>query len=167
MRLIDSTYFTAGARHIFNTTLGTDMRTDEDIFVDAYIDDLQEVFLPLAVGTKWAEELTAYLSELDEDGDPARVESYDNALDRLRQAFADYVFFHILRESNDQATITGVKKLSDSNQYVSPINRQVGTWNRMVKRMESFAEWTASDDCPLIGVETDAELTTPINRLNL
>lgn len=164
--LCDVSYFTAGARHVLNATLG-DESTEANDCIEAYIADWQEPFLCEAVGSALGIELHSYLVTLDEDENAEHDEAFDAVCKRLAQPFADYVFFRMLGETPDQATITGVKQLSDPNKYVSPLTRQVSTWNRMVERMKLFSEWSASGACPLGGVTVDENLLTPINRMNL
>ena len=68
--------------------------------------------------------------------------------EKLCEPFADYVFYHILRDANTQATITGLVRLECDNEYVAPFKRQVSTWNSMVKKNKLFVEWALSYDCP-------------------
>ena len=167
--LIDHTYFTRGSRHIQNASLGTRPNPNAAEVVnaiEAYIEENQERFLTLALGERVGNKVHTYLVCRDE-GDKIRNEAIEMACDRLREAFADFVFYRILRTSGTQATITGLVKLKNANEYASPISRQVTAWNRMVDRMRDFAVWSATDECHLKGVSVDANITTKINALNL
>lgn len=167
--LIDHTYFTHGFRHIQNASLGTrpNPNSAEVVSViEAYIDDEQERFLTFALGQHVGNKVHTYLVCRDE-GDEVRNDAIEMVCDKLREAFADYTFYRILRASNTQATITGLVRLKNANEYASPVQRQVMAWNSMVERMKKFAVWSATDECPLKGVSVDANLTTRINALNL
>lgn len=172
--LIDSSYFTKGSRHILNATLGTSERLpnpnagEVNAAINAYVEEYQEEFLTLMLGSRIGNKANAYLACVDEDGDRAvMIESYEELLPRLKESFADYVFFHILRSSQTQSTVTGLVRLKCANEYVAPIQRQVDVWNRMVDRNRRFAEWSQSEECPLDGIKVDEELLTKINNLNL
>ena len=75
-------------------------------------------------------------------------------------------FYHILRDANTQATITGLVRLKCANEYVAPLKRQVSTWNSMVEKNKQFVEWAMSNDCPF-DVKITKNLLTPINAFNL
>lgn len=169
--LIDCSYFTEGSRHILNATMGTadtlpNPNADEvNNAILAYIEELQPEFLTEMLGATVANKVNAYLVCQEEDETPPHVERMDELCERLREPFADYVFFHILRDSNTQATMTGLVKLKSANTIVAPISRQVSVWNSMVRKNRLFAEW--SKESTLNGITVSAELTTPINVLNL
>lgn len=170
--LIDCSYFTKGSRHILNATMGTadtlpNPNAEEvNNAILAYIDEYQIKFLTAMLGATLANKVNVYLVCQEEDENPPHVESIDAVCERLKESFADYVFFHILRESNTQPTMTGLVRLKTANTYVSPIGRQVTVWNDMVDRNRQFAEWVKSD-CTLSGINISKEMTTKINRLNL
>lgn len=167
--LIDHTYFTHGFRHIQNASLGTRPNPNAAEVVsaiEAYIDDEQERFLTLALGERAGNKVHTYLVCRDE-GNKVSNDAIEMVCDKLREAFADYVYYRILRASNTQATITGVVKLKSANEYASPVPRQVMAWNSMVERMRKFAVWSATDECALKGVAVGSDLTTKINALNL
>ena len=86
--------------------------------------------------------------------------------EKLCEPFADYVFYHILRDANTQATITGLVRLKCANEYVAPLKRQVSTWNSMVEKNKQFVEWAMSNDCPF-DVQITKNFLTPINAFNL
>ena len=87
--------------------------------------------------------------------------------ERLREPFADYVFFHILRDCQSQSTMTGLVRLKSANEYVSPIRRQVNIWNTLVDKHRRLAEWFQSKECPLEGLSIGNDMLTKINQLNL
>lgn len=91
----------------------------------------------------------------------------ESICERLRESFADYVFYKILRDSQTQATITGLVRLKCANDYVSPIRRQVTAWNRMVDRNRVFASWVNSEGCQVAGIDINPDMVTKINTLNL
>lgn len=166
--LIDPTYFTSGPRHITNASLGTMPNanaTEVGAAIMGYVDAYQERFLAEAVGRKYANKIHDYLLCLEE-GDKVSVEAYDEICQRLKEAFAEYVFFHILGQTSSQATITGLVRLKCANTYVSPHHAQIQAWNRMADRMQDFVDWCA-ESTPLDGIETSSELTTYLNILNI
>lgn len=168
--LIDCSYFTTGPRHIQNASLGNNALSPDgraaNAAIEAYIAEYQEPFLIDALGERLGNKVNAYLVCVDE-GDKVANEKYDVVCERLKDAFADYVFFHIMRDSNTQQTMTGLVRLKCANEYVAPIARQVNIWNGMVNKNKRFAEWCASEDCPLGGISMSDELVTAINRFNL
>lgn len=181
--LIDVSYFLAGPRHIANATLA-ELPSPESIAVNdtimAYIKEFQPLFLSSVLGSKLSQEVTDYLNLLEqevaatevsgnEEIDVAAVgeeSKYESLCKLLREPFANYVFFHILRDANTQATIKGLVRLKCDNTYVTPIQRQVSTWNDMVKKNREFARWASSKECPFT-VNIDSNLLTPINTFNL
>ena len=158
--LIDCSYFTKGTRHILNASLGT-------LPNEAYIAEFQEQYLVEMLGPTLGNKFNAYLVCLDEDEEPIRNEKMDAVCDRLKESFADYVFFHILRDANTQSSITGLVLLKSANTYVAPIRRQVSVWNTMVDRNRRFAEWCQSSDCTTSGISISNDMITKINALNL
>lgn len=167
--LIDCSYFLDGPRHIQNASLGTMPNPDaEDAneAIKAYIKMYQRPFLKEALGAPIAGAIIAYLKLIDQD-----EEEHDAALDmvieQLREPFANYVFYKILRDNNSQATMTGLVRLKCANDYVAPIRRQVSTWNDMVDMLADFSAWCQSSDCHVHGITTSANVLTKINALNL
>lgn len=164
--LIDVSYFTAGPRQIFNATLGKGT-SKENAVIEQYIADYQEEFLCRAVGKAVGTTVNNYLDNLDNDPEAGTDKDIESLCARLRKAFADYVFFHILRDAGQTSTITGLVRLKSTNEYVEPIVRQVSTWNRMVNNLNVFAEWVDNGECPISGIEIDDYLLQTINRFNL
>lgn len=171
--LIDCSYFIDGPRHIQNATLGDSRRmsnaNSEEVnaAIKAYIRMFQWPFLKDALGTPIASAVNSYLKLHDKyEGEENDVD-LDAVIERLREPFANYVFFKILRNSNNQATLTGLVRLKCANDYVAPIRRQVSTWNDMVDMMADFSAWSSSPDCQVSGIVTDSNLLTKINVLNL
>lgn len=171
--LIDCSYFSKGARHILNCNMPSSSSmpnpNSEEVcsVVQSYIDENQEMYLRRVLGNMLGWRIHAYLVCLEEDETTKRNAKFDAVCDQLREPFADYVFYHILRDSNEQSTITGIVQLKGSNTYVAPIRRQVTAWNRMVMRHRSFAEWVKSPECMLDGISIHAEMLSKINTLNL
>lgn len=171
--LIDCSYFTKGSRKILNASLGTNegMPNQNAVQVcrtiEGFIDDYQEQFLTEMLGPALGNKVHTYLVCLEEDNQPKHIDRFDAVCDRLKESFADYVFYIILRDSNTEATITGLKLLSDANTYVAPIRRQVSTWNRMVDRNRAFKEWAESVDCELQSIKISSGMLEYINIFNL
>ena len=164
--LIDVSYFTAGPREILNATLGKGT-TKENAVIENYIAEYQEEFLCRVLGDEVGQSVQKYLDDLDCYPDADTDKNMEALCAKLRKPFADYVFFYILRDSGQTATITGLVRLKVANQYVEPIVRQVSTWNRMANSLNIFAEWVDNGDCPISGIAIDEYMLEPINRFNL
>lgn len=173
--LIDISFFTSGPRHIQNASVAkipdqNSLAVNESI--NSYIKEFQTKFLLGIVGRNLASAIVDYFEIIDQEKEEVleeekEVESgYSVLCKKLQEPFADYVFFHILRDMNTQATITGLVRLKCANEYVSPIKKQVSTWNSMVDKNRLFVEWASSDDCPF-SVKIEKNLLTPINAFNL
>lgn len=140
--------------------------------IEGYIKAFQPEFLLCIVGKSLASAITDYLELIEHEKeestekkeDPESV--YALLCDKLREPFADYVFFHILRDMNTQATITGLVRLKCANEYISPIRKQVSIWNSMVCKNRQFVEWVSDNDYSF-NVKIDKNLLTPINTFNL
>lgn len=168
--LIDISYFTVGSRHIQNASTA-EMPNQNSVSVNEvinwYIEQYQEEFLCEMLGFSLGADVNFYLIELDTDSAKERNKQYDEICDKIKYMFADYVFFHILRNCQTQSTTTGLVLLKNANEYVAPINRQVATWNHMVERNEVFQAWCKTNLCPIPNIEVSTNLLTPINNLNL
>lgn len=173
--LIDCSYFTKGSRHILNASLGTPGNctlpnanaVEVNETIEAFISEHQEEYLVNVLGSVLGHKVNAYLVCMEEDESPKHIDSIDALCEHLRDSFADYVFFHILRDTNTQSTITGLVRLKCANEYVAPIRRQVNVWNSMVNKHRLFAEWCLSSDCPISGITISADMLEKINVLNL
>lgn len=168
--LIDCSYFTKGPRHILNASLGTLPNANAmevNLAIEAYIAEYQEQYLLGVLGSTMGNKVNAYLVCLDEDDEPKHNDHIDAVCERLREPFADYVFFHILRDNNTQATMTGIVRLKCANDYVAPLRRQVNVWNSMVDKHNLFAVWCRSSECSLSGISISTDMLTKINQFNL
>lgn len=170
--LIDCSYFTKGSRHILNATLGNGKFPNANAIevcaaIEAYIAEYQEKYLVNTLGASIGNKVHNYLICLEEDEEPKHNANFDTVCARLRESFADFVFFYILRDSASQATMTGLVRLKCANEYVSPIIRQVNIWNAMVDKHRLFSEWIHSAECPLSGIGISKFMLTKINRFNL
>ncbi len=173
--LIDCSYFINGPRHIQNATLSKvtagkmpNVNSAEvNDAIEAYIRMFQRPFLKEALGATIASEIISYLKLIEQDEDTERDVALDMVIEQIREPFANYVFYKILRDGNSQATMTGLVRLKCANDYVAPLRRQVSTWNDMVDMMADFSEWVRTSDCQVPGIITDPNLLTKINTLNL
>lgn len=166
--LIDCTYFADGPRHILNATSGTNNPNALEVCsaIEAYIAKLQKPFLYGVLGKEVGKQALDYIKSLDAE-DAERDVDLDMVLEQLKEPFADYVFFKILRDSSSQATITGLVQLKSANTYVAPMKRQVSTWNEMVEAIADFTDWCDSDECPFPDIETSDNFKSKINTFNL
>ena len=168
--LIDVSYFVSGPRHIQNASTSKTAGADSlavNGHIEAYIKELQPVFLEAMLGEKEAGYAMDYLDMADdEDNEDTEPSKYEIVCDKLKEAFADYVLFNILRDASSQATITGNVRLKCANEYVSPIKAQVIAWNRMVDANVKFILWAREGNCP-IPLETQTNMLNRINQFNL
>lgn len=182
--IIDVTSFTKGRRQIENAV---DVPTSPNQIavqgrINGYIEELQSEFLRLAVGKPLCEQIDAYsrvehsaasVTDEQQEEEPQEGsgetqqevheepdERMERLIDMLREPFADYVFFYMLRDMNVQATITGLVRLKCANDYVSTIDKSVQAWNRMADSLRVFAS-------EVEGVRVDGNLLTYINNFNL
>lgn len=168
--LIDCSFFAKRPRHILNASSGTIPNANAvevQGVIEGYIAAHQEQFLIDMLGSPLGHRVNCYLVCLDEDFAPKHNKAFDVVCDQLRESFADYVFFYILRDNNVQSTVTGTVRIKCANEYVAPIRRQVSVWNDMVERNRKFALWAQSDGCPVRDIHVSENLTTKINTLNL
>lgn len=172
--LIDVSYFTAGPRHILNASTSASPAQNSlsvNQHIMGYVRHYQLAFLCEMLGDAMAVALDAYLTAKEEfekteneNEEFAVNEDYESICGNLRESFADYVFFYILRDAATQATDRGLVIWKNENEVVSPIVRQVSIWNEMVKRNIRFKEWAQSKS---YSVEVSDNMTTRINRFNL
>lgn len=156
--LIDISYFMKGERQLMNANNKSVTSNEVAVktFVEGYIESLEEKFLTNMVGKDLCESMMSAES----------VEVTQCIKDKLKESFADYVFYHILRDMNETTTITGVVRLKNANTYVSPIHRQTSVWNSMVDRNRAFVEWASTNECPF-KIRISKNMLTYINSMNL
>lgn len=168
--LIDVSYFVSEPRHIQNASTSKTAGADSLAVtghIEAYIKELQPVFLEAMLGEKEAGYAMDYLDMSDdEENENTEPSKYEIVCDKLKEPFADYVLFNILRDASSQATITGNVRLKCANEYVSPIKAQVIAWNRMVDANVKFILWAREGNCP-IPLETQTNMLNRINQFNL
>ena len=168
--LIDVSYFVSGPRHIQNASTSKTAGADSlavNGHIEAYIKELLSVFLEAMLGEKEAGYAMDYLDMADdEENEGTEPSKYEIVCDKLKEPFADYVLFNILRDASSQATITGNVRLKCANEYVSPIKAQVIAWNRMVDANVKFILWARQGNCP-IPLETQTNMLNRINQFNL
>ncbi len=168
--LIDVSYFVSGPRHIQNASTSKTAGADTLAVVghiEAYIKELQPVFLEGMLGEREAGYAMDYLDmSIDKANEETEPSKYEIVCDKLKEPFADYVLFNILRDASSQATITGNVRLKCANEYISPIRAQVIAWNRMVDANVKFILWAREGNCP-IPLETQTNLLNKVNQFNL
>ena len=168
--LIDVSYFVAGPRHILNASTSKTAGADSLVVtghIEEYIKKLQPVFLESMLGKNEAGYAMDYLDMSDDEGnEDTEPSKYEIVCNKLKEPFADYVLFHILRDSSSEATITGNVRLKCANEYISPVNAQVIAWNRMVSANVKFIQWARDGNCP-IDLVTQTNMLIKINQFNL
>lgn len=173
--LIDVSYFTCGPRHILNATanaLPNQNQLSVNQAIMGYVKHYQLAFLCELLGDSLAVALDNYLSEKDEADKEGREfdpnASYELLCSKIRESFADYVFFYILRDAATQATDRGLVIWKNENEVVSPISRQVAIWNEMVDRNIRFMVWAGTQSsAPYSLVVVSDNMVTHINPFNL
>lgn len=168
--LIDVSYFVSGQRHIQNASLSKTAGADSMAVngaIEAYIKELQPVFLEAMLGEQEASYAMDYLELPDDDGiEGGEPSKYEVVCDMLKEPFSDFVLFHILRDASSQATITGNVRFKCANEYISPMRAQVTAWNRMVGANVKFIQWAQEGNCP-IPLVTQVNMLNRINQFNL
>lgn len=161
--LIDITSFTGGPRQIENAvaTQKTAAQVAVAERINAYIEFYQLRFLRRALGGGLGSLVDEYTKH--EHNEPN--EDYEKIVELLREPFADFVFFYMLRDMNVQPTITGLVQLKCANAYVSTLEKGVETWNRMVDGMVLFVRSISGNGVEDVVVDDD--LLTSINNFNL
>ena len=173
--LIDVSYFTSGPRHILNaSTSVTPQQNTVSVnrAIMGYVKHYQLAFLCEMLGDALAVQVNDYIAAKDDAEENARGFDTDSGLEllmsKLRESFADYVFFYILRDASSQATDRGLVIWKNENEVVSPISRQVSVWNDMVKRNIRFKAWAAAQTvAPYSLAVVSDNMVTRINPFNL
>lgn len=175
--LIDVSYFTTGPRHIMNASAAsTPAQNSNSLSVNkaiiGYIAHYQLAFLCELLGDSLAVAVNGYLADkeqAEEKGTDFEVNTdYEKLFSQIRESFADYVFFYILRDAATQATDRGLVIWKNENEVVNPIGRQVSIWNEMVSRNIRFAAWASLQSGDAFDkIEVSSNMTTRINRFNL
>lgn len=162
--LIDTSYFTKGVRQVMNAVDEPKNANETAVKarIEGYIQSLEMEYLNLMLGKVLSLSVARALKE--EAADDLPVLKY--VAEKLKEPFANYVFYHILNDMNHTATITGIVQLKCSNSYVSPIKRQVSVWNTMVDMNREFVDWARTGECPF-KVQVSSNMLTYINTLNL
>lgn len=135
--------------------------------IEGYISALQEEFLIDMLGEKNGIEVHSYLCSIKDGEVVERIESVDAVCERLKESFADFVFFHMIGEQNTRGTVNGLVRLKIGNEYASPLQRQVVTWNTMVERNRRFYEWAKTKECRLDRIQVSKYMLQRINPFNL
>lgn len=176
--LIDVTSFTSGPRQIENAVATPKNPNQVAVTerINGYIDFYQSEFLRRAAGKQLGHSIDEYCRVEHRPHGEEPVEQNENqqveyaepdermeSLTRLlKEPFADYLFFYMLRDMNVQPTITGLVQLKCANSYVSPLEKGVQAWNRMVDALCQFI-----DEAEVEGVTIESEMLTYINQFNL
>ncbi len=173
--LIDVSYFTSGPRHIMNATANASPNQNQlsvNKAIMGYVKHYQMAFLCEMLGDALALLLNNYMAEKEaaenDNLDFDVNEGYEMLMSKLRESFADYVFFYILRDAATQATDRGLVIWKNDNEVVSPISRQVSVWNEMVNRNIRFKAWAAGQTAaPYCLAAVSDNMVTRINTFNL
>jgi hypothetical protein len=166
MNLIDCSYFYTGPLAIMNARKTGDLDNNADEVqecITGYIVEYQQEFLDLMVGAALRRTIESYLAWKDESRDNVD-EALEELCEQLRKSFAQYVYFKLAGDVNQNMTVTGLMLLKSANTNQPPRKRMVKVWNDMVKLNVNFVEWAEASDYE---VYYDVEMVTPINQFNL
>lgn len=161
MKLIDCTYFEVGPLAIQNARATDDL--DNNAYavqetITGYIERYQDEFLNRMVGEALTIVIDGYLASGEEDA------SVEELCGKLRLPFAHYVYYKLVGDANQQATVTGLQLLSNDNTAQPPLQRMVRVWNDMVRLNRQFISW--AETCSF-DVMYEVSMITPINQYNL
>lgn len=161
--LIDAGYFTKGDRQIQNSSANPGIQNSYAVkaAIEGFIEEYQPVYLRDAVGEELAEQISGLVDV--ESGESSS--DIDTLIEMLREPFAEYVFFHMIRTNFEVATIDGIVRLSNTNSPVSPLRAMVAAWGRMVDGHERMVEW--AKDTSGISVKIQKSMLEPLNSLNI
>lgn len=164
--LTDPSCFTHGIRRIANVTLGVPPDPNSAAIISAvqfYIDYYEPRYLCDMFGDEKGRELMRYIHDARNTAmqtDPVK----DELCDLLKEPCADYILFHIIRDTASETTITGEVRIKTADIAVSPIRKQVNVWNDMVYTHRQIQGWLEKN-IPHLGIRQD--MLTRINTLNI
>lgn len=167
--LIDVSFYTRGRRRIQNASCGAKLSVDSEAvgeYINDYIEDYQYEYLRKMLGEEVAEQVSEYLATTEGNSLAERDDDMEVLCAHLRESYADYVYFFMLRDSGKYVTINGVMQTSADNTHISPIEAQVSIWNEMVRKNEEFYKWACTPACKY-DVVIDRSMLEPVNEFNL
>ena len=162
--IIDYTFFQDGLLMVDGAlALATPSPTNEAIA--GRIDSFIEIYEPEYLCKLLGEEL--YNDFLANEESDKWVEFKNKLVTEYKvtkvSPIANYVYFHLVRNSQSMATINGVKKDGEEN-LVNPQSKMISAWNDMVYKNRSLYSWLCSN---FRNVQTEQELLETINVLGV
>ena len=101
--------------------------------IDGFIKEYSPVFLTKVYGKELADKIIG--TEMDSADDQLRKK-----FESVAEPLADFVMFHILRNTSQRATIDGTVVIKSANTRVSPAVMQANIWNSMVDKLRDFCK---------------------------
>lgn len=168
--MIDYTFFQDGLLRVDGAlSLGTPSPTNQAIqgLLESFIDRYEAEYLCKLLGEELYEDFLLSLSE-----EKSAANDWEG-LKRLlvvekpfkRSPIANYVYFHLLRSCDSDATLNGVKIDTDNGKPVSPERKMRFAWNDMVLHNRKLYGWLRKANYK--GWKMDEELLEFINTFNI
>lgn len=161
--IIDYTFFQDGLLQVEGAmALAAPSPTNEGIAhrIESFIEQYEPEYLCKLLGEKLYEDFL-------DNGDSALWEEFkgmlvtDNGITKV-SPIANYVYFFLVRNGQDTATVNGVRK--DGENLVSPQRKMVWAWNDMVQRNRKLYKWLCMN---FRNVRTEQEMLETINEFNV
>ena len=162
--IIDYTFFQDGLLMVDGAlALATPSPTNEAIAgrIDSFIEIYEPEYLCKLLGEELYNDFLA-------NGEADKWVEFKNKLVTEYKVtkvspIANYVYFHLVRNSQSMATINGVKKDGEEN-LVNPQSKMISAWNDMVYKNRSIYSWLCRN---FRNVQTEQELLETINVLGV
>lgn len=161
--IIDYTFFQDGLLQVEGAmALAAPSPTNEGIAhrIESFIEQYEPEYLCKLLGEELHEDFL-------DNGDSALWEEFkgmlvtDNGITKV-SPIANYVYFFLVRNGQDTATVNGVRK--DGENLVSPQRKMVWAWNDMVQRNRKLYKWLCMN---FRNVQTEQEMLETINEFNV
>ena len=131
---IDSSYFCSGSRQIYNANGGVaDQR--QNLAVNNAIEGFIMQYSPKFLEKVFGRDIANKILEAEKGSEDTKLKTL---FEGVAEALAEYVLFHLLRDTAERMTIDGVVVLKSANTHVSPAVQQANAWNRMVDDLRDF-----------------------------
>ena len=131
---IDSSYFCSGSRQIYNANAGVNEQR-QNFAVNSAIESFIKQYSPKFLVKVFGKDIADKILETEKESADETIKSL---FDGIAEAMAEYVLFHILRDTAERMTIDGVVILKNANTHVSSAVQQANAWNRMVDDLREF-----------------------------
>ena len=166
--MIDYTFFQDGLLRVDGAmALATPSPTNEALtgFISSFISKYEPEYLRKLLGDELYNDFLVHENEGDhgacwEELKSLLVSDYGEF---KTSPIANYVYFHLLRNTHSTATLNGVKADGETN-LISPQRKMVYAWNDMVDSNRRIYVWAARR---FKNIRIDQEMLEPINEFNI